>query len=416
MCLAKIFLLAAWCAVSTATAAPADDLRGMVLCGYQGWFRAEGDGSENGWKHYAMGGKFEPGHSHIEIWPEMAEFGENERFKTPFKHADGSAAEVFSSVVPETVQRHFEWMRDYGIDGVFLQRFASETGNLRLREPLDQVMRNCRESAAKTDRRWALMYDLSGLRAGQATLVIEDWKRLIAEKTLVLQKQDRSYLRIGGKPLVALWGMGFTDRATSLDEWQMLLEFFRSEAADGGCAIMLGVPYHWRTLDRDCIPDPRIHDLMRLADVVSPWAVGRLATPEDAFARVDAVLKPDLAWCEKEGLGYLPVAFPGFSWQNLQKGRGIEAKFDQIPRRGGRFLWSQALAAREAGAEALYVAMFDELDEATAIFKTTQDPPVGASRFLAEPGLPSDHYLRLAGNIGKLLRGEIPADAEVPGP
>jgi len=416
MCLAKIVLLAAWCTVSTAAAAAGDELRGMVLCGYQGWFRAEGDGSENGWKHYAMGGKFEPGHSHIEIWPEMAEFGEKERFKTPFKHADGRAAEVFSSVVPETVQRHFEWMRDYGIDGVFLQRFASETANRRLRDPLDQVMRNCRESAAKTDRRWALMYDLSGLRAGQATLVIEDWKRLIAEKTLVLQEQDRSYLRIGGRPLIALWGMGFTDRATSLDEWRMLLEFFRSEAADGGCAIMLGVPYHWRTLDRDCIPDPRIHDLMRLADVVSPWAVGRLATPEDALARVDAVLKPDLAWCESEGLAYLPVAFPGFSWQNLQKGRGIEAKFDQIPRRGGRFLWSQALAAKQAGAEAVYVAMFDELDEATAIFKTTQDPPVGASRFLAEPGLPSDHYLRLAGNIGKLLRGEIPADAEVPGP
>ena len=53
-------------------------------------------------------------------------------------------------------------------------------------------------------------------------------------------------------------------------------------------------------------------------------------------------------------------------------------------------------------------AMFDELDEGTAIFKTRSDPPVGASRFLAEPGLAPDHYLRLAGSIGKLLRGEIP--------
>ena len=55
----------------------------------------------------------------------------------------------------------------------------------------------------------------------------------------------------------------------------------------------------------------------------------------------------------------------------------------------------------------LYVAMFDELDEATAIFKTMNQPPVGDSRFLAEPGLPNDHYLWLTGMLGKLLRGEI---------
>jgi hypothetical protein len=33
---------------------------------------------------------------------------------------------------------------------------------------------------------------------------------------------------------------------------------------------------------------------------------------------------------------------------------------------------------------------------------------VGESRFLAEPGLAQDHYLRLSGAIGKMLRGEIP--------
>ncbi len=108
------------------------------------------------------------------------------------------------------------------------------------------------------------------------------------------------------------------------------------------------------------------------------------------------------------GTDYLPVIFPGFSWTNLSKSRGEEAVFDAIPRRGGGFLWSQAVAAKQAGAEMLYLAMFDELDEGTAIFKTRSDPPVGESRFLAEPGLAPDHYLRLSGAIGKMLRGEIP--------
>lgn len=379
-------------------------LDGKVLCGYQGWFRCEGDGTNNGWHHYAVNGKFEPGDAHIEMWPDTREFGLNERVATAFRHADGSVAEVFSSVQPGVVHRHFQWMREHGIDGVFLQRFATSTRDPRMREPMDRVLSLVRDSAKAEGREWALMYDLTGLKTEDFSLVMEDWRRLRAGG-------DPAYLQYRRKPLVTLWGLGFNDRAPSLPEWEKLIRFFKAE----GFAVMVGLPCYWRTLDRDAIRDAKLHEVIALADIVSPWSVGRFGTPQDAAARQQALLEPDLAWCRERGLGYLPVIFPGFSWQNLEKSRGREAKFDAIPRLGGKFLWSQAVAARRAGSHGLYVAMFDEMDEGTAIFKTSLNPPVGASRFLAEPGLKPDHYLWLSGEIGKMLRGEIPVTEEKPG-
>ena len=62
----------------------------------------------------------------------------------------------------------------------------------------------------------------------------------------------------------------------------------------------------------------------------------------------------------------------------------------------------------------LYIAMFDELDEGTAIFRTTSDVPVGAEGFVTERELKSDHYLWLTGMIGKALRREILLTPQAP--
>ena len=126
--------------------------------------------------------------------------------------------------------------------------------------------------------------------------------------------------------------------------------------------------------------------------------MGRFGDVNNAIKRGTNYLAPDVQWCEKYGKLYLPVAFPGFSWHNYKKSKGEKAKFNHIPRLKGKFLWAQAEAARMAGAKSLYVAMFDEVDEGTAIFKCTNDPPVG-EYILTYEGLPSDHYLWLTGQI-----------------
>jgi len=175
---------------------------------------------------------------------------------------------------------------------------------------------------------------------------------------------------------------------------------------------MLGVPSFWRTLSRDAIPDPALLEVLQLADVISPWSVGRYRTPAEATSHTATVLQADLLWCRERGIDFLPVAFPGFSWHNLQ---GAPSVLDEIPRLQGRFFWSQIAAAKLTGADMLYVAMFDEVDEATAIFKCTNEPPVGTGvSFLTYEGLPTDHYLRLTGLAGKVIRGEIPVTPEPP--
>ena len=54
----------------------------------------------------------------------------------------------------------------------------------------------------------------------------------------------------------------------------------------------------------------------------------------------------------------------------------------------------------------IYVAMFDEIDEGTAIFKCAHTVPVAeGSRFVPlDAEIRSDHYLWLTGKAGELLK------------
>jgi hypothetical protein len=373
-------------------------LAGKVMVGYQGWFNCAGDGAQLGWKHWARRSDQRPGPGNVtvDLWPDVSELDADERYATDFERADGSPAEVFSSANRKTVLRHFRWMRDYGIDGAFVQRFASPLSNPKLRQNVDTVLSHCREGAKEAGRVFAVMYDLSGLDTGEVGRVREDWKRLRRHMKVT---EDPTYLHHHGKPLVAVWGIGFSDgREYTLRECLKLVKGLKS----GGCSVMLGVPSFWRELRRDALDDPLLHEIIELADVVSPWSVGRYRNPEEADRHADTVWNNDRQWCVEKEIDFLPVIFPGFSWHNL-KGDPL----GQIPRRKGKFFWSQVTAAKRVGCDMLYIAMFDEVDEGTAIFKCTNDPPVGEdAEFLTYEGLATDHYLKLAGRAGALIRDQ----------
>ena len=126
----------------------------------------------------------------------------------------------------------------------------------------------------------------------------------------------------------------------------------------------------------------------------------------------------DINWCKKNKVDYVPIVYPGFSWHNLSKGRPGLARhtaYGAIPRIGGKFYWDLIYNAINAGAEMLYVGMYDEVDEGTAIIKISDTPPNSADvHFVGNDGVPSDHYLFLTGKAGQMLRKEIPLSEKMP--
>lgn len=386
----------------------ASTMTGKVMCGYQGWFNTPTDGAGRGWIHWGRGA-MEPGKANVEMLPDMSELDRDERVPTEFKLADGSTVEVFSSYNPKTVARHFKWMRDYGIDGVFLQRFANGIGSPATMKHYDRILDNVRKGAETYGRAYGLMYDLSGVKDGCADAVIGDFKAQVDQTNFL---NDKQYIRHDGKPVVVIWGIGFGNesRPNLFADGLKIVEFLKNDAGYGGNTVMIGVPHWWREAQPKP-PETRedFEKVLKAADIIQPWAVGSFGSPEAATRNAEEKWVPDLAWCKANGSEFMPVVFPGFSWNNLKPG----SQFNQIPRLGGRFLWQQFLEAKKLDLPMVYVAMFDEVDEATAIFKVTNAiPPDGKSKFLTLEGLPSDHYLKLVGQGTRLIRGEITPDDE----
>lgn len=391
--------------------------QGLVMCGYQGWFRTPDDGSGQGWVHYGTDGRLDATHVHLDLWPDTAEYAQT--YPTLLTNGDGSVARVFSSWDPSTTDLHFRWMQQYGVDGVFMQRFFDVTRTPDNRRQGRVILANALTASKKYGRAIAVMYDLSGLRAEgeNCDSIMQDWRELVDDLKLTSQGTNQTYLYNHGKPVVGIWGLGFPDRPYNLRHIgiEKLIDFLKHDPQYGGCAVMLGVPTYFRTLDVDCLPDPYLHDVIRSADLVMPWMVQRF-TPllHREMERYDAQVKADLAWCKERQVEYVPCIYPGFSWFNLSKTEfGGVHPLDQIPRQRGKFYWNQISTAMAAGATQFYVAMFDEMDEGTAIFKCSSHPPINGS-FVSYSGVPTDHYLWLTGQAGKMLRGEIPYTKEMP--
>jgi hypothetical protein len=383
----------------------ATTLEAKVLCGYQGWFRCPGDKSKLGWVHWSRNSdKITKNSLTVEMWPDMSELSDDERFSVAgFHHADGRPASLFSSVHPKTVHRHFQWMRDYGVQGVWLQRFVvgltGARGNTR-NAANQKVVDNVRRSAKETGRVWAITYDMTDMPNDRLfDEMIGDWKRLVDSGLT----RDSRYLHHNGKPVLMIWGF-YSDRL-SPELAARIVKAFRNNTGYG-VYLVGGCDWRWREESK-----PAWSAVFRSFDAISPWNVGNfsLAIDESSWATTDYWVD-DAAEARRFGMRYIPVLWPGFSWDNLKR---LEPGSSNTPRRQGEFYWRQFAKVAEMKLSTAYVAMFDEVDEGTAIFKVSNTPPTGV-HFLTLEGLPTDWYLRLTGAGTQMILGNRPYSGKIP--
>jgi hypothetical protein len=400
-----------WLLAVAGTAFAADGLQGRLVVGYQGWFGCPGDFQGNReWQHWFHGA---PAADRLTVdqLPATDAFRREDLCDTGLKRSDGAPVYVFSSQNAKVVDQHLRWMKQHGIDALAFQRFVAHTRDPVLRRRSDNVLAHVRRSAQAQGRLFYITYDVSGSDAATvADAIRADWKYLAGELRMTASK---AYLRQGGKPLLQLWGFGFRDRPGEPAEVLQLLAALKAGREGLPAATVVGgVPTGWRTLTGDSHAAAAWGRVYRSFDVLSPWAVGRYADEAGADRFRRETLAPDLAETRRLGIGYLPVVFPGFSWRNLMRVRGEPAPaiLDQIPRRCGRFLQRQVDNALAAGATSLYAAMFDEVDEATALFPVDTRPeaaPAGAQLLAGDASgcvTPPDWYLRLTGEAAKRVR------------
>ncbi|MDB5106571.1 MAG: hypothetical protein JWP91_4260 [Fibrobacteres bacterium] len=386
----------------SASVIDATTLKNKVLFGYQGWFDCPLSGG--GWTHWSHGVPAE-GTMTVDAYPDLREFKAADLCPAGDFRIGAKQAYLFTAKTPAIVDAHFRWMQEYGLDGVYIQRFVGETSWKR--STGDVVLKNAMKAAAAYGRVFAIEYDVSGASdAGFADAIKKDWMYLVDSLKVATAP---GYLHENGKPVVSVWGIGFTDNHPPADPAAAaaFIAWFKTGAAEKyRIYYMGGTPSWWRPLNQDARTDPAWKPVYKSMDAIQPWAVGRYGDSAGVDNWKKTSLIPDLAETKLNGNFYVPVVFPGFSWKNLNAGPA-----NQIPRKGGKFLWRQAMNAKAAGAEALKIAMFDEVDEGTAMFKIAPKradaPDKGYWLTLDADGLdlPADWYLRLAGEITKVFHG-----------
>lgn len=387
---------------------PASEFKGKSFAGYQIWHRAGKTASD--WVHWSYGKIPAAGlgvNVNVVSFPDLSEYPDSVLYPTKFKSlGNGRPTGLYNDSDSTIIDRQMGWVKKCELDGVAIQRFVGSIGKSVTITPQSHLT-NVKNAAEANDRLFYICYDLNGSDATIVDRVALDWVYEIEQIRALTASPN--YATVNGKPVVEMWGIGYNigaDKQQCLD----MIRFFH----DRGCYVIGGTPRGWRT-NTDAMAN--YTEVYQALDAVSPWTVGVYNTPEGATSYLSGYMTADKAWCDQNGMDYLPVVFPGSgNWLSA------DGSFSQTDRKGGNLLWKQALNAKSLGLNAVYYAMLDEFEEGTNLINGAVDyfdiPTNEYFETFAKDGVwtSSDYYLRLAGAAAKMLRGDIPVTSEIPVP
>ncbi|MBO5797784.1 MAG: hypothetical protein J6R77_05495 [Clostridia bacterium] len=313
-----------------------NNVLGASVFGYQLWFTATA--SQTGWVHWGEGDYPNPapgnGNLSFDVYPYVQDYLDNGA--TLHKSnlgllGNGSQSVLFTSKDVQIVETHFQWLEDYGLDCMAIQRFGFGDGGKKIGDAQNHLL-TVQTMAEKYDKTFYVMYDVTGQGGHDSDTFYErmtnDWV-LNVEQTGVASSTH--YAHADGKPVVCIWGIsGEDDLADNYPNGETATRMIRW-FQERGYFVIVGTPdngYATRTGDN--------LEPFTTADMISPWTVGRYDY-NSVGNWLSRNLNTDLAFCEKYDVEYQPVIFPGFSWITMKHtGKPNAFPVWQVSSSGGR--------------------------------------------------------------------------------
>ncbi|KXN86979.1 hypothetical protein AN958_09408 [Leucoagaricus sp. SymC.cos] len=332
----------------------------------------------------------------FDLFPDVSLYSPSELYPVPGLTTNTNQQTfLFSSRNPSTVQRHFHWMAEHGVDGAFFRRGAGY-----LRESQDpkrilnnEVMDHVREAAEKEGRVFAIEYDVyddSASDVALADVLEQDWKNLVYEKGVL---NSLNYLRENGKPVISLSNLGWRSAGHTPTLVRSIVAMFQ-RTTPGGAYIMGYLPTFWRTLEDDADPNSEFVDVwLNEFDAICP----HISTNNGE--RMKADMEFIRKWLEggQKTVDYIPSVNAGESSHNRTRGSD---KWNEFKRDGGRSLWKEIFNASRLGVRTMYGVSWDNYRSGCALLPVVPQknllPQSDKRKFMAldEDGydLPSDWW------------------------
>ncbi len=339
------------------------------------------------------------------MFPNLADYQGNSNvtlYPTNFANlGNGTPARLYNSTDKGVIDVQMSLLQQAGFDGVAIQRNAPVGKDIKYTATDDYYV-HIKNACEANGRLFYVMYCMPDINNGAQSLadlvagIKRDW--VYQMEQIYAVTSSPAYATVNGKPVVELWGLGYSTILVEKQQALELAQFFK----DRGCYVIAGVPRDWRLRNEGSRTD--FADVYKAYNMVSPWTVGAYNDTSGANNYRNNYMAPDKQYCDQNGMDLYPVVFPGSGWSQHVSGIPNDTR-----RNGGQFLWKQAANIKSLGMPSMYFAMLDEFEESTNIINAAADyfdiPTDQYFGTLSMDGIwtSPDYYLRLAGAAAHML-------------